>query len=43
MCKYMFTLEVNVTLVKVKTVVSTSALQNCHMQRILDHTLDAME
>jgi hypothetical protein len=38
-----FTLEVIVTLVTVKTSVSTSALQNCHMQRILDPSLDSME
>ena len=43
LCKHIFTLEVIVTLVTVKTSVSTMALINCHLQRILDLSLDAME
>ena len=39
MCKYIFTMVI-VTLVTVKAAVSTSASQNSHLQRILDHTLD---
>ena len=36
MCKYIFTLEVIVTMVTVKTAVCT-----CALHRILDHTLGA--
>ena len=43
MCKYIFTLEVIVTFVTVKTTVFTSALQNGYLQRILNKTLDAMK